>query len=71
MADLIKILCVEDSVNVQQMLSFILKKAGYEPHIANNGREAISQTQRSRNHAKWVEVEGSPRSKSGCDGPQL
>lgn len=40
----IKILCVEDSVNVQQMLSFILTKAGYEPHIASNGREAVEKT---------------------------
>ncbi|MEM7028179.1 MAG: response regulator [Chloroflexota bacterium] len=39
-----QILCVEDSVNVQQMLAFILKKAGYTPHIANNGREAIAMT---------------------------
>jgi CheY-like chemotaxis protein len=39
----IKILCVEDSVNVQQMLSFILSKAGYKPFIASNGREAIEK----------------------------
>ena len=43
MTDTIKILCVEDSVNVQQMLSFILSKAGYTPFIANNGREAIEK----------------------------
>jgi len=41
MSDLIKILCVEDSINVQQMLSFILTKAGYKPYIANDGREAV------------------------------
>jgi len=45
MADPIRILCVEDSVNVQQMLSFILRKAGYEPHIANNGWEAIKKAE--------------------------
>jgi CheY-like chemotaxis protein len=44
MTDSIKILCVEDSVNVQQMLSFILTKAGYTPYIANNGQEAIEKT---------------------------
>lgn len=38
-----KILCVEDSVNVQQMLSFILTKAGYDPHIASDGREAVEK----------------------------
>jgi len=43
MTDSIKILCVEDSVNVQQMLSFILSKAGYTPFIASNGREAIEK----------------------------
>lgn len=44
MTDSIKILCVEDSVNVQQMLSFILTKAGYTPYIADNGQEAIEKT---------------------------
>lgn len=44
MAPAYKILCVEDSVNVQQMLSFILKKAGYEPLVAYNGLEAIEKT---------------------------
>lgn len=44
MTDSIKILCVEDSINVQQMLSFILTKAGYTPYIANNGQEAIEKT---------------------------
>jgi len=39
----IKILCVEDSINIQQMLSFILLRAGYEPHIASNGWEAIEK----------------------------
>jgi CheY-like chemotaxis protein len=43
MVNSIRILCVEDSINVQQMLSFILKKAGYTPLIANNGREAIEK----------------------------
>ena len=40
-----QILCVEDSINVQHMLAFILKKAGYTPHIANNGHEAIAKTE--------------------------
>lgn len=44
MTSSIKILCVEDSVNVQQMLSFILTKAGYEPHVASGGHEAIEKT---------------------------
>ena len=44
MSDPIKILCVEDSVNVQQMLSFILEKAGYQPHIAGDGKQAVTKT---------------------------
>jgi CheY-like chemotaxis protein len=43
MTNLTKILCVEDSVNVQQMLSFILTRAGYKPYIANDGREAVEK----------------------------
>jgi CheY-like chemotaxis protein len=43
MNNLVRILCVDDSLSVQQMVVFILKKAGFEPVVANNGREGIEK----------------------------
>ena len=45
MNNLVRILCVDDSPSVQQMVGFILKKAGFEPISANNGREGIEKAQ--------------------------
>jgi CheY-like chemotaxis protein len=43
-----KILCVEDSPDMQQMLKIILDKAGFEVDIAIHGREGIKKAKATR-----------------------
>jgi two-component system phosphate regulon response regulator PhoB len=43
-----KILCVEDDVNLQKSLSFILWKEGYEVFCAGSGEEAIELARREK-----------------------
>ena len=38
-----KILCVEDSRETQQMLTFVLAKAGYEVITADNGQQGLEK----------------------------
>ena len=38
-----KILCVEDSRETQQMLTFVLAKAGYEVITADNGQQGLDK----------------------------
>lgn len=41
MPDPYRILCVEDSFEMQQMLNFILSRAGFEIVVASNGDEGV------------------------------
>jgi DNA-binding response OmpR family regulator len=43
-----KILCVEDDVNLQKNLSFILWREGYEVFCARTGEEALEQARREK-----------------------
>ena len=43
MGNPVSVLCVDDSPSLQQMVAFILKKAGFEPLAASNGREGIEK----------------------------
>ena len=43
-----KILIVDDSVMVRQMVSFTLKEAGFEVVAAENGQDALNKLGRQR-----------------------
>lgn len=43
-----KILAVDDSISIRQMVSHTLMDAGYEVETANDGREALSKAQGTR-----------------------
>jgi CheY-like chemotaxis protein len=44
MSDKYTVLCVEDNLDMQEMLQFILQKAGYHTEFANNGLEGVQKT---------------------------
>ncbi len=44
----VKILCVEDDVNLQKSLSFILWREGYEVVVARTGEEALELARKER-----------------------
>lgn len=43
MAESYTVLCVEDNLDMQEMLGFILKRAGYEAVFADNGRAGVER----------------------------
>lgn len=43
-----KILAVDDSVSIRQMVSHTLRDAGYEVETANDGRDALSKVSSSK-----------------------
>lgn len=43
-----KILAVDDSISIRQMVSHTLKDAGYEVETANDGREALTKAQSTK-----------------------
>ncbi|NOH78135.1 response regulator [Vibrio sp. RE86] len=43
-----KILAVDDSVSIRQMVSHTLKDAGYDVETANDGRDALSKVTSSK-----------------------
>ncbi|EMA2481019.1 response regulator [Vibrio fluvialis] len=43
-----KILAVDDSISIRQMVSHTLMDAGYEVETANDGREALSKAQSTK-----------------------
>ncbi|EGR5062638.1 response regulator [Vibrio cholerae] len=43
-----KVLAVDDSISIRQMVSHTLKDAGYEVETAADGREALDKAQKSR-----------------------
>lgn len=48
MPDPYRILCVEDSFEMQQMLHFILSRAGFQIIVASNGDEGVISAKVSR-----------------------
>jgi two-component system chemotaxis response regulator CheY len=42
------ILCADDSASIRQMVSFTLKSAGYEPVMAQDGRDALAKAAERR-----------------------
>ncbi|MGF1742002.1 response regulator [Vibrio profundum] len=43
-----KILAVDDSVSIRQMVSHTLKDAGYDVETANDGRDALNKAQKTK-----------------------
>lgn len=43
-----KILAVDDSISIRQMVSHTLKDAGYEVETANDGNDALKKAQQTR-----------------------
>ncbi|ADT89185.1 response regulator [Vibrio sp. Vb2880] len=43
-----KILAVDDSISIRQMVSHTLKDAGYDVETANDGREALTKAQSTK-----------------------
>lgn len=43
-----KILAVDDSISIRQMVSHTLKDAGFEVETANDGQDALSKAQRTK-----------------------
>ncbi|NVD08633.1 response regulator [Vibrio sp. JPW-9-11-11] len=43
-----KILAVDDSVSIRQMVSHTLRDAGYDVETANDGRDALSKIMRAK-----------------------
>ncbi|CAH0535827.1 response regulator [Vibrio marisflavi] len=43
-----KILAVDDSVSIRQMVSHTLKDAGYDVETANDGRDALNKANKTR-----------------------
>lgn len=43
-----KVLAVDDSISIRQMVSHTLQDAGYEVETAADGREALAKAQKAR-----------------------
>ena len=51
-----RILIVEDELSIVQLLSLVLAKAGYETHVCQSGRDAISKIKQIRPHLVLLDV---------------
>ncbi len=45
---MVKILAVDDSISIRQMVSHTLKEAGYEVETANDGSDALKKSERTK-----------------------
>lgn len=51
-----RILIVEDELSIVQLLSLVLSKAGYETHVCQSGRDAISRIKQIHPHLVLLDV---------------
>ncbi len=51
-----RVLIVEDEINILQLLTLVLAKAGYDVHTCQNGREAVNQMKIIRPHLVMLDV---------------
>lgn len=48
MSDIIRVLVIEDEVNIRMILQYNLKMDGFDVHVANNGREGLDMVNKVR-----------------------
>lgn len=51
-----RILIVEDEMGIQQLLSLVLSKEGYEVHVCQSGREAVAMMKQIHPHLVLLDV---------------
>lgn len=56
LADPLKILIADDDAGVRDLVSIRLRIAGYDPHTAKNGREAVERAVRLRPSAMILDI---------------
>ncbi len=56
LADPLKILIADDDAGVRDLVSIRLRIAGYDPHTAKNGREAVERAVRLRPAAMILDI---------------